>query len=143
MPRCEFDGKALIMRFELTIAADVKAISPVVESLMKLVREMDCAAGKEDHIELALREALANAIIHGCRNNPKKMVQCCVACDESGGMLIIVRDPGRGFDPASLPCPTIGQNVYSEHGRGIYLINQLMDQVRYERGGTEIHMRKY
>jgi serine/threonine-protein kinase RsbW len=143
MPRCEFDSKDLTLRFELILTADVTAVSPVVDSVMKLVREMGCAAGKEDHIELALREALANAIIHGCRNDPKKMVQCCVACDESRGMLIVVRDPGRGFDPASLPNPTMSQNVYSEHGRGIYLINQLMDEVRYERGGTEIHMRKY
>jgi serine/threonine-protein kinase RsbW len=57
-------------------------------------------------------------------------------------MLIIVRDPGEGFDPSSVPSPVIGQNVFSTHGRGIYLINQLMDEVRYERGGTEIHMRK-
>ncbi len=143
MPRCEFDSKDLIMRFELTIAADVKAITPVVDSLMKLVREMGCAAGREDAVEVALREALANAVIHGCKNDPAKQVQCCVACDESRGMLIVVRDPGTGFDPASLPSPAVGQNVYSEHGRGIYLINQLMDEVQFERGGTEIRMRKY
>ena len=53
-----------------------------------------------------------------------------------------MRDPGPGFDPASIPDPTIGENVFSEHGRGIYLVNQLMDEVHFERGGTEIHMRK-
>jgi len=53
-----------------------------------------------------------------------------------------VRDPGNGFDPSTVPCPTDEQNVFSEHGRGIYLINQLMDEVRYEQGGTELHMRK-
>jgi serine/threonine-protein kinase RsbW len=47
-----------------------------------------------------------------------------------------------GFDPNSVPDPTINQNMYETHGRGLYLINQLMDEVRYERGGTEIHMRK-
>ena len=55
----------------------------------------------------------------------------------------MVRDPGNGFDPAKVPCPTDEQNVFSEHGRGIYLINALMDEVRYERNGAEIHMRKY
>ena len=39
--------------------------------------------------------------------------------------------------------PLVGENVYSNHGRGIFLINQLMDEVRFERNGTEIHMRKY
>jgi serine/threonine-protein kinase RsbW len=57
-------------------------------------------------------------------------------------MLIVVRDPGEGFNPQSVPSPVMGQNVFSEHGRGIFLINQLMDEVRFERGGTEIHMKK-
>ena len=103
---------------------------------------MKCAAGKEMEIETALREALANAIKHGCNNDTSKQVQCCVACDESRGMLIMVRDPGKGFDPAAIHSPVVGENVYSEHGRGIYLINELMDQVDIRRGGTEIVMQK-
>jgi serine/threonine-protein kinase RsbW len=142
MPRCEFESDKLIVRLQVTIPADVKSISPAVDGIMDLVRQMGCAAGKEFAVETALREALANAIVHGCKNDPRKEVQCCVACDESRGLLLIVRDPGEGFDPASLPTPTLGQNIYAEHGRGIFLINQLMDEVRYERGGTEIHMRK-
>ena len=63
-------------------------------------------------------------------------------CDESRGMLIVVRDPGPGFDPQAVPSPLLGQNVFESHGRGIYLINQLMDEVRFEKGGTEIHMKK-
>ena len=55
----------------------------------------------------------------------------------------VVRDPSAGFDPNKLPCPTDEQNLFSDHGRGIYLINRLMDEVRYDRNGTEIHMRKY
>jgi serine/threonine-protein kinase RsbW len=57
-------------------------------------------------------------------------------------VLIIVRDPGDGFDPTTLPSPVHGERVYSEGGRGVFLINQLMDEVRYEKGGTEIWMRK-
>jgi anti-sigma regulatory factor (Ser/Thr protein kinase) len=57
-------------------------------------------------------------------------------------MLIVVRDPGPGFDPDQIPSPIQGQNLYSTGGRGIYLINQLMDEVRFEKGGTEIHMVK-
>ena len=145
MPQCQFEREKLVVRLHFTIRAEVKAISPVVEVAMKIVREMECAEGKEFEIETALREALANAIKHGCQNDCSRYVECCVACDESHGMLIVVRDPGPGFDPASLPSPTHGQNIFAEHGRGIYLINQLMDEVevKIERGGTEIHMRKY
>jgi serine/threonine-protein kinase RsbW len=141
-PSCTFDQDKLILRFESTIPADVKLISPVVESVMRIVGEMGCAAGKEFEVETALREALANAIVHGCQRDATKQVQFWVGCDESRGMLIVVRDPGPGFDPATLPTPLAGQEIYSTHGRGIYLINQLMDEVRVLRGGTEIHMRK-
>ena len=140
--RCDFDAEKLLVRFTGTINADVRAIRPIVSGVMQIVTEMKCAAGKEHEIDLALQEALANAIIHGCGNDPSKTVEFCVACDESRGMLIVVRDPGPGFDPASIPDPTIGKNIFSEHGRGIFLVNQLMDEVHFERGGTEIHMRK-
>lgn len=142
MPRCDFESQKLLLRFNLTIPCDMHAITPVVDGVMTIARGMGCAAGKELQVETALIEALANAVRHGCGGDPTKQVECCVACDEERGMLIIVRDPGSGFDPASIPSPIVGQNIYSEHGRGIFLINQLMDEVRFERGGTEIHMRK-
>jgi serine/threonine-protein kinase RsbW len=109
---------------------------------MEVVRKMQCAAGKEDAIELALTEALANAVVHGCRCDPSKLVECCVMCDETRGMLIVVRDPGTGFDPQSLPSPVVGESIFQDHGRGIFLINQLMDEVKFHKGGAEIHMIK-
>ena len=110
-------------------------------SVRAVVQSMACAVGREREVEIALLEALSNAVIHGCKNDPDKKVECCVACDESRGLLIVIRDPGEGFDPASIPSPVVGQNLFSAHGRGIFLINQLMDEVRYEKGGTEIHMK--
>lgn len=141
--RCEFESEDLLVKVDVTLPGDVNAISPVVGKVMNIVTEMGCAAGREFEIELALREALANAIEHGSRHDPSKQVQCCVACDHARGMLIIVRDAGPGFDPASIPSPVLGLNLFSTGGRGIYLINQLMDDVRYEKGGTEIHMRTH
>jgi serine/threonine-protein kinase RsbW len=138
---CEFDTRDLLVRLDLTLAGEVKNITPVVEEVMGLVKQMGCAAGREIEVETALREALANAIRHGCAGDASKTVQCSVSCDHERGMLIVVRDPGPGFDPAQIPSPIHGQHLFSSHGRGIYLINQLMDEVRFERGGTEIHMR--
>ena len=132
-----------MIRIDVTLNADPTAISPVVEGIMEMARKLECASGKEFEIETALREALANAIVHGCKQDPTKKVQCCVRCDEESGMVIVVRDPGSGFDPVAVPDPLKDDNVFSNHGRGIYLINQLMDEVKFERNGTEIHMRKY
>jgi len=129
-------------KLDVTISADPNAISGVVDGVMQITREMKCAEGNEYQVELALREALANAIVHGCNNDPTKKVECCVACTESSDVMIVVRDPGEGFSPSAVPSPLATENLHSEHGRGIYLINQLMDEVSFERNGTEIRMRK-
>jgi serine/threonine-protein kinase RsbW len=142
LPRSDFDSEKLLLRLNFSGPANLKSITLVTDWVVGAAKEMGCIVGKEFQVEMALREALANAIIHGCKNDPEKTVQFCVACDQARGMLIVVRDPGEGFDPSSIPSPTVGENVYSEHGRGIFLINQLMDEVHFERGGTEIHMRK-
>ena len=139
---CNFDSDQLIMKLKVSLSAERKAVDPVVRNVMEIVREMQCATGKEDDIELALTEALANAVVHGAKEDPSKTVECIVACDEQKGMLIMVRDPGPGFDPASIPNPCNGSNIYSNHGRGIFLINQLMDEVKFQKNGTEIHMLK-
>jgi serine/threonine-protein kinase RsbW len=142
LPQCEFDSDDLGIRLNFSGPADISTISPVVEWVMDFMRQIGCAVGKEFEVETSLREALSNAVVHGSKNDPNKIVQFCLACDPERGLLIVVRDQGEGFDPAQIPSPVVGQNVFSDHGRGIFMINQLMDEVKYERGGTEIHMRK-
>jgi serine/threonine-protein kinase RsbW len=138
----EFENDMLLLRFSVTFPAEVGAISPVVERILALAGETSCIAGKEFEVQLSLQEALMNAVIHGAKEDPQKMVQVMAACDQSRGMLIVVRDPGQGFDADLIPSPIQGERIFSSHGRGIFLINQLMDEVRFKRGGTEIHMLK-
>ena len=138
----EFDAHRLTRRLSAVIAADTDAIALFIDQVMDLLREQDTAGEKEFDIEMALREALANAVLHGCKSDPAKRVECTLACEDAGGILIIVRDPGTGFDPLSVQSPLVAENILSDHGRGIFLMNMLMDEVRWERGGTEIHLRK-
>ena len=142
-PVCTFDPDRLCLRLDATIRGEVAAVPPLVDQIMSLVTEMGCAEGQEFEIRLAVSEALNNAVEHGCGNDPGKRAEICVECDPERGMLIIVRDPGPGFDPASIPSPIEGERIFSGSGRGIFLINQLMDHVRYARGGTEIRMVKH
>jgi serine/threonine-protein kinase RsbW len=126
----------------MVIPAEPAAASSVCDGVMQIVREMRLASGKEFEVEIALREALANAIEHGCQRDPSKSIQCCVAGDESGDLVIVVRDPGPGFDPAQVPDPREDANLLRDGGRGIHLINEFMDEVRYAQDGREIQMRK-
>lgn len=126
----------------ITLKAAASEVSPVVDQVMQMLRETNCAPGSEMEIEIAFREALANAIKHGADSDPSKIIECRISC-EAPGILIVVSDPGKGFDPDKIPNPLEGENIYSNHGRGIYMINHLMDEVKFEKNGTEIHMRKY
>lgn len=128
---------------EETMPGDVNAIAAVVQRVTDLLVERGVVAGHEMEIALALQEALANAVRYGARNDPAKTVRLILYCGERTGMKIVVRDPGPGFDPASIPSPTTADGLLSDHGRGLHMIKALLDEVTWENNGTEIHMTKY
>jgi serine/threonine-protein kinase RsbW len=125
-----------LLEIDAWIASETKAISPLVDRLMPLIEGSRCVPGKEPTVELALREALNNAVVHGNRMDAHKFVQVRCRCGLGKGLSIIVRDQGQGFDPNGIP------DSQAEHGRGIYLMKVSMDTVSFERGGTEVHMWK-
>jgi serine/threonine-protein kinase RsbW len=96
----------------------------------------------ERDIEMALREALANAIVHGNQEDPHKRVHVTCRCTTDGEVSMTVQDEGQGFDSNAVLDPTTPENRLVKHGRGIYLMKTLMDEVRFERGGAVVSMRK-
>jgi serine/threonine-protein kinase RsbW len=124
------------------LRSDIGLISPFVDWLMSLVARTGCVPGKEEFVELALREAVNNAILHGNRMDPRKLVHVRCCCEGTQGVFIVVRDQGHGFDPSSVPNPLAVENLGAEHGRGIHLMKLAVDEVSFERGGTEVHIRK-
>src|SRR4030095_219887 len=84
--------------FNMVIPAAPGAIRAVTDGVAEALRNKPGVVGHEFDIELALQEALANAIRHGCQGDRTKSVQCCVTYDHAGDVLIVVRDPGPGFD---------------------------------------------
>ena len=130
------------LRFDATIPARVSAIDDAMDRIMTAMREAGCVGGIESDIDLAVREAIANAVKHGSQEDPRKTVKISMACDEGGGVLVTVRDSGDGFDPAATRDPATDEGLAAPNGRGLFLIRQLMDEVEFAAGGTEIRMRK-
>jgi anti-sigma regulatory factor (Ser/Thr protein kinase) len=126
----------------MEMPANPEAISGVTEGVTQLLRRKGWPDDKAMEVELALQEALANAVRHGCGGDPTKRVQCFVTHDAAGQVVIVIRDPGTGFDANAVPDPLAGDNVFKPSGRGIYLINRLMDEVHFADEGREIRMRK-
>jgi serine/threonine-protein kinase RsbW len=100
------------------------------------------AKGAEDVIEIAIGEALANAVIHGNRENRDKNVDVTCRCSMDGEVLIIVRDQGTGFESSAVPDPTEPERLFLTAGRGLHLMRALMDEVSFEENGTVVRMRK-
>jgi serine/threonine-protein kinase RsbW len=129
-------------QIEAWMPSEIKSIGPLVQRLMRLIEGSHCVAGEEPGVELALEEALNNAIVHGNRMDPQKLVQVRCCCDSRKGISLVVKDQGQGFDPNAVPNPLSPENLGADHGRGIWLMRAAMDEVSFEHGGTEVHMRK-
>ena len=128
-------------RFEAMVAARPAAIAAIADRARRLLAERQWPQDRVDAVELALREALANAIRHGCRGDVTQHVRCSISCDESDDVRLVVRDPGVGFDPDAVPDPCDEANALKPGGRGILLMRALMDEVEFGDGGREVRMR--
>jgi anti-sigma regulatory factor (Ser/Thr protein kinase) len=126
----------------MTIPATPAGIQTVSEGVVQLLESKHWPEDELIKVDLALQEALANGIRHGCSGDPNKFVQCSVTFDTAGELVIVVRDPGPGFDTAAVPNPLDAANVMKPSGRGVFLINQLMDEVAFADGGREVRMKK-
>jgi anti-sigma regulatory factor (Ser/Thr protein kinase) len=118
------------------------SIHKVSEGLTQLLTSKGWSEKDIIKVDLAVQEALANGIRHGCKNDPTKSIQCIVTNDASGELVVIVRDPGTGFEPEKVADPLHCDNLLKAGGRGVFLINQLMDEVAFADGGREVQMRK-
>ncbi len=124
------------------IPSQTDQIEPLVDRFMKDLGDVVTIDGHRDALDLALREALVNAIVHGNKQDPSKKVK--VECYElpDHQVLVVVRDEGTGFDPRQLEDPTKPENLGRATGRGIFLIRQFMDEVQFRDSGREIQMKK-
>src|SRR5271169_3887030 len=103
---------------DVSLPPDSEAIANVVDSISETLVQLEVPEQKRLEIALAVQEALANAVVHGCGNDPSKQIRCRVKSDPQGRIVIIVTDPGPGFSPAVLADPKRGENLYADHGRG-------------------------
>jgi serine/threonine-protein kinase RsbW len=136
-------GSEVSELLDVRLAADLKAIGKLTDTISGILERNEVEQEKRQEIALAVQEALANAVVHGCNSDPSKEIRCRLRRDDRGTIVVIVTDPGPGFSPATISDPKRPERRYAGGGRGVYLIRQLMDEVHFEQGGNQIIMRKY
>jgi serine/threonine-protein kinase RsbW len=142
-PKPSYPNPELSELLNLGFAADVEAVGSVADTIDATLLKLQVPEQRRLEIGLAVQEALVNAVVHGCKNDPGKKVHCRMQADGNGRILIIVSDPGPGFHPDRVADPKQVDRVLDDHGRGVYLIRQLMDEVHFDNNGSQIRMWKY
>jgi len=127
------------MKTEVTFSSKMENIN-IVEKIVEEL-SMHHKLGDEiyGNILVACVEAVNNAITHGNRLDETKNVHVKVLV-QNNSINVCVRDEGKGFDCSNIPDPTLPENIEKPHGRGIFLINHLADEVKFNINGTEVEM---
>src|SRR5713226_6420377 len=97
----QFSGKrsrSSTLEIDSWMPSAIQAISPLVDRLMRLIEGSQCVPGAEPDVELALREALDNAVVHGNQEDPETKVHIRCRCGPGNEISIVVTDQGKGFD---------------------------------------------
>ena len=131
-----------VLEIDSWMPSKTLAIPPLVDRLMMLIEGSQSVPGVGFGVELALREALNNAVVHGNQEDPGRTVHIRCRCGPGNEISIVVTDQGRGFDFAKILGNGFTSDPAAEHGRGIRLMKAFMEDVHFERGGSEVHMRK-
>jgi serine/threonine-protein kinase RsbW len=131
------EDKPVFLQF-LSTYEEIDTVTP------RILKEMDEAGYNDETIrkmKLTVTELLANAIGHGNQNEPRKKVTVGHVV-EPEMTLVGVMDEGDGFDPAIIPDPTLPENLIKDHGRGLYIVGNYIDEMLFNKKGNRILIKK-
>jgi serine/threonine-protein kinase RsbW len=128
----------------LVLPSHIEAVADAAAAATDFVRNCGLDEQVAFGIDMAVREAVTNAMVHGNQEDETKSVELILNCLK-GALEIEIRDQGEGFDPTGIPDPTEPANILKTSGRGIFLMRSFMDEVEWlarPEGGTTVRMVK-
>lgn len=128
----------------LVLPSHIEAVADAAAAVTDFIRNCGVSEEAAFGIEMALREAVTNAMVHGNREDESKSIEVIFNCHDNE-LELEVRDQGEGFDPAKVPDPTNPENLLKTSGRGIFLMRTFMDKIEWlnlPAGGTAVRMTK-
>ncbi|HKY04752.1 MAG TPA: ATP-binding protein [Blastocatellia bacterium] len=128
-------------RIAFDMPSDLKYLDSVLDYLNERLVKLGMVNPGDSEVLIALDEAIVNAIKHGNKCDPDRAVQI-VAEFSRDGVRFTITDEGQGFSKDEVPDPTDPCRLLEPSGRGLLLINHIMDEVRHNNRGNEIQMYK-
>lgn len=129
---------------ELRFPSRIEAVSEAAAAVSEFLNRLGIDEGIAFGVDMAVREAVTNAVLHGNKLNEAKVVDLKLR-NSPEAFEIIVHDQGQGFNPSDIPDPTKEENILKTSGRGIFFMRNFMDAVEWSadpKGGTTVRMMK-
>ena len=141
----ELDDPALLPHLresiDFALPSDVQLMHAVLDYLLQRVAQLGLIDPENSHLFVALDEAFVNAVKHGNKFDPTKLVSVCVELSAQEARFTI-EDQGAGFNVHEIPDPCDPMNLFKTSGRGVLLIHNIMDEVQYNERGNRLTMVK-
>jgi len=120
------------------IPSNPELIPEIEEYIIDIASKENLDAELLNNLALSVSEAIANSIVHGNQSDPTKKVIIKILINEEF-LKISFLDEGKGFDPDSIPDPTEPENIFKDHGRGLYIMRNFLTNLSYNftESGTE------
>ena len=128
-------------KIDIELPSDLSLMNTVLEYLLDRVDKIGLVKTEQSNLFVALDEAFVNAVKHGNRSDPTKLVRITAELSPHEA-IFTVEDEGDGFDVCEIPDPRDPTNLFKSSGRGVLLIYNIMDEVEYSQRGTRLRMVK-
>ncbi len=129
---------------ELRLPSSIEAVSEAAAAVAEFMNRLGIDEGVAFGVDMAVREAVTNAVLHGNKLDEAKVVDLKLR-NSPEAFEIIIHDQGQGFNPNDIPDPTQAENILKTSGRGIFFMRNFMDLVDWSadpKGGTIVRMMK-
>ena len=129
---------------ELSLPSHIDTVATAAAAVAEFVGRSGISDDAAFGIDMAVREAVTNAVLHGNRQDEDKTVDITLKSSPDA-VEISVHDQGPGFNPEEVPDPTADENILKASGRGIFFMRSFMDEVNWlirPEGGTTVRMVK-
>jgi serine/threonine-protein kinase RsbW len=128
-------------KIEFELPSDLALMNGVLEYLQERVAKLGLIRPERSNLFVALDEAFVNAVKHGNKNDPTKLLKITAELSPKEAAFT-VEDEGEGFDIREIPNPCDPGNLFRTSGRGVLLIYNIMDEVEYNAQGNRVKMIK-
>ena len=123
------------MELNITFRNDISEISRLEGFIEQVAEQFSLPMDIVFNLNLALEEAVTNVVLYAYPKEEHEFIYLSASLKDDNTLVFVLTDSGKEFDPTLEPDADIDLSAEKRRigGLGIFLIRQIMNEVRYER----------